>query len=57
MRLCAQLGREIEIRQGRGSVIFAGPLGDGTVEVGGRVVADEAATTRSDGRAVRFSSN
>lgn len=41
MRLCAQLGREIEIRQGRGSVIFAVPLGDGTVEIRGRVVADE----------------
>jgi predicted PhzF superfamily epimerase YddE/YHI9 len=41
MRLCAQLGREIEIRQGRGSVIFARPLGDGRAEISGRVVADE----------------
>ncbi len=41
MRLCAQLDREIEIHQGRGSVIFAVPLGDGTVEIRGRVVADE----------------
>ncbi len=42
MRLCALLGREIEIRQGVGSVIFARPLGDGTVEVSGRVVAERA---------------
>jgi predicted PhzF superfamily epimerase YddE/YHI9 len=41
MRLCAQLGREIEIRQGRGSVVFAAPLEDGTAEIRGRVVADE----------------
>jgi predicted PhzF superfamily epimerase YddE/YHI9 len=41
MRLCAQLGREIEIRQGRGSVIYARPLSDGRAEIGGRVVADE----------------
>jgi predicted PhzF superfamily epimerase YddE/YHI9 len=41
MRLCALLGREIEIRQGRGSVIEAAPLDDGTAEIRGRVVADE----------------
>ena len=41
MRLCAQLGRELEIRQGRGSVIWAKPLPDGTAQVCGRVVADE----------------
>jgi predicted PhzF superfamily epimerase YddE/YHI9 len=41
MRLCALLGREIEIRQGRGSVIWAQPLDDGTSEIRGRVVADE----------------
>jgi predicted PhzF superfamily epimerase YddE/YHI9 len=40
-RLCAQLGRAIEIRQGRGSVINARPLGDGRVEISGRVVLDE----------------
>ena len=40
MLLVDQLGREIEIRQGRGSVIYARPLGDGMVEVGGRVVSD-----------------
>jgi predicted PhzF superfamily epimerase YddE/YHI9 len=41
MRLCVLLGREIEIRQGRGSVIEAAPLDDGTAEIRGRVVADE----------------
>ncbi len=41
MRLCAELGRELEIRQGRGSVIRARPLGDGRAEIGGRVVLDE----------------
>jgi predicted PhzF superfamily epimerase YddE/YHI9 len=38
--LSAQLGREIEVRQGKGSVIHARPLGDGMVEIGGRVVED-----------------
>ncbi len=41
MRLVAQLGREIEIRQGRGSVIHARPLEDGLVEIGGLTVLDE----------------
>ena len=41
MRLAALLGREIEIRQGRGSVIEATPLADGQVEIGGRVMLDE----------------
>jgi len=41
MRLVALLEREVEIRQGRGSVIEARPLGDGSVEVGGRVALDE----------------
>ena len=41
MRLAAQLGRAIEIRQGRGSVIHARPLADGRVEIGGRVVLEE----------------
>jgi len=38
LRLAAELGREIEVRQGRGSVIHARPLADGMVEIGGRVV-------------------
>lgn len=40
LRLCAELDREIEFRQGRGSVIRARPLGGGRVEIGGRVVED-----------------
>ena len=39
--LCAALGREIVIRQGRGSKILARPRGDGTVEIGGRVALVE----------------
>ena len=38
--LAAQLGREIEVRQGEGSVIHARPLADGLVEIGGRVAED-----------------
>jgi predicted PhzF superfamily epimerase YddE/YHI9 len=41
LRLCALLGREIEIRQGRGSLIFARPLDDDRAEISGRVVLDE----------------
>jgi predicted PhzF superfamily epimerase YddE/YHI9 len=41
VRLGALLGRPIEIRQGRGSVIRARPLGDGRVELSGRAVLDE----------------
>ena len=41
LALCAQLGRPIQIRQGKGSEIFARPLGEGFTEVGGRSVADE----------------
>jgi len=41
LALCAQLGRPIQIRQGRGSEIFARPLDGGYTEVGGRVVVDE----------------
>jgi predicted PhzF superfamily epimerase YddE/YHI9 len=37
VRLCAQLGRPIEVHQGRGSLIHARPLPDGRVEFGGRV--------------------
>lgn len=40
IRLCAELGRPIEIHQGRGSVIHARPLDDGMIEIGGLVVAD-----------------
>jgi predicted PhzF superfamily epimerase YddE/YHI9 len=39
--LAADLDREIEIRQGRGSRLSARSLGDGRAEVGGRVVLDE----------------
>ena len=40
LQLAAQLGREIEIRQGRGSLLYARPVGDGRAEVAGRVVLD-----------------
>lgn len=43
VRLCAALGRELEIRQGRGSLILARPRPDGSVEIGGRSVLDETA--------------
>jgi predicted PhzF superfamily epimerase YddE/YHI9 len=39
--LSARLGRELEIRQGAGSRILARPLGNGMVEIGGRVELDE----------------
>jgi predicted PhzF superfamily epimerase YddE/YHI9 len=39
--LCAQMAREIEIRQGRGSVLHARPGPGLTVELGGRVELDE----------------
>jgi predicted PhzF superfamily epimerase YddE/YHI9 len=41
LRLTAQLGREIEIRQGEGSIIYARPLNADTAEIAGRVVLDE----------------
>ena len=41
--LRAELGREIEVHQGQGSIIHARPLGDGQVEIGGRVVEDGSA--------------
>jgi len=40
-RLAAELGREIDIRQGRGSRIRARPRMDGLVEIGGLCAADE----------------
>jgi predicted PhzF superfamily epimerase YddE/YHI9 len=39
--LAAELGRELTIHQGEGSLLFARPLGEGRAEVGGRVVLDE----------------
>ncbi len=39
--LCAALGRDIEIHQGRGSVIEAAPHEGGLVRIRGRVVHDE----------------
>ena len=40
-RLCDQLGRAIDIRQGRASRILARPSGDGRAEIGGRSALDE----------------
>ena len=40
-KLCAELGRAIDIRQGRGSRILARPGQDGLVEIGGRSVEDD----------------
>jgi len=39
--LGARLGRDVEIRQGLGSVIAVHPRDDGLVEIGGRTVLDE----------------
>jgi len=39
--LAAELGRELEIHQGRGSRILARPRAGGLVEIGGRSVLDE----------------
>jgi predicted PhzF superfamily epimerase YddE/YHI9 len=41
MILCSRLGRELEIRQGRGSRIRVRPLDGGYVEVGGASALDE----------------
>lgn len=40
-RLCANAGRPLDIRQGRGSRILATPRDDGRVEIGGLSVLDE----------------
>jgi predicted PhzF superfamily epimerase YddE/YHI9 len=40
-KLCARLGRAIDIHQGRGSRILARPGRNGFVEIGGRSVVDE----------------
>ena len=51
IRLTVLLGREIEIRQGRGSVIYARPAGEGYGEIGGRVAFDHSAEwAPGDGR-------
>lgn len=44
LQLTARLGREIEIHQGKGSVLTARPLDEGRAEVGGRVVLDPDAS-------------
>lgn len=41
VRLAGLLGRDLTIRQGRGSIIRVHPRGDGLVEIGGRVELDE----------------
>jgi predicted PhzF superfamily epimerase YddE/YHI9 len=41
VKLGAALGRALDIRQGECSRLLARPVGDGRVEVGGRVVLDE----------------
>lgn len=41
LALCGQLGREIFVRQGRGSEIIARPVAEGRVAVGGRTLLDE----------------
>jgi predicted PhzF superfamily epimerase YddE/YHI9 len=41
LRLCAHVGREVEIRQGSASVLHARPSEDGRVDLGGRVEAVE----------------
>jgi predicted PhzF superfamily epimerase YddE/YHI9 len=41
VQLCARLGRDIDIRQGRGSRILARPRDSGLVEIGGRSVLDD----------------
>jgi predicted PhzF superfamily epimerase YddE/YHI9 len=51
--LAAQLGRELDIRQGRGSRILARPLGDGMVEIAGRVELDGVRDYPDPGRATR----
>lgn len=40
-KLAAAIGRDIEIRQGRGSRILARPHADGLVDIGGRCAVDE----------------
>lgn len=42
LRLAALLQRPLVIRQGKGSIIYARPVGIGRAEIGGRVVSDGA---------------
>ncbi len=44
LRLCAEINGPLEIRQGRGSVLLASPMGNGRVRVQGRVVFDQTLT-------------
>lgn len=41
LALCGGLGRAIEVTQGSGSRLYARPIADGLVEVGGRVTLEE----------------
>jgi predicted PhzF superfamily epimerase YddE/YHI9 len=41
LTLSSRIGRPIEVRQGRGSVLIARPVAGGRAEVGGRAVLDE----------------
>jgi predicted PhzF superfamily epimerase YddE/YHI9 len=41
VKLCAQLGRALDIHQGRGSRISARPAGGELAEIGGRTALDE----------------
>lgn len=41
LALSAQIGREITVNQGQGSILVARPLDDGRAEVGGEVALDE----------------
>ena len=49
LRLAAAVGEPIEIRQGRGSVLYARPLAPGLAEVGGRVELEEVRSYRMEG--------
>ena len=42
IRLVSRLGRPVTIRQGAGSLLFARPGPEGSAEVGGEVVLDQA---------------
>ena len=44
--LAAELGRELTIHQGEGSLLYARPLGEGRAEVGGRSSSTRCASTR-----------
>lgn len=41
LALSSRIGKAIEVRQGRGSILRARPTSDGRAEVGGHVLADE----------------